>query len=104
MQLAVLHPFRSGGDELKRDGVLPMLIDTRQESFRIGAAVEFGEMMRESAVLQVTLVATDEYPIIGMPEQRPTFCNIGAALLRIRHLGNVGRLMFGTAVRGPDMD
>jgi len=99
VQLALFHPFRPDGDQPERDGVLPVLIETGEESLAVGATIELGNVMREGAILQVRLVTAHEHPIAGMPKQRPAFRGVGRALFGVRNLGNVWREMLRPAVR-----
>src|SRR5262249_7342021 len=94
VRLVTRRPLR---DELERARRYPMLIDALGERSRIGAAIKRGEVMRETSILQIALVAGDKHPIIRMTEQPAAFGGENSSSLVIRHLCQVGPEVFGAA-------
>src|SRR5262249_28035119 len=68
VHFAVFVAHRSFRNQANRDRRPPVLIYSVSKSARIGAPVMCCEVMRESAILQVGLIAGDAHPIAGMAE------------------------------------
>ena len=58
----------AGRDQAKVNRTFPVRIEAIEERLGIGAVIESAEVMREPAVLQSGLVATNKYPIIAGAE------------------------------------
>src|SRR6516165_4574830 len=81
-----------------------MGIEPTNEGAGVGAAVEFGEIVRKGAILQACLVAGDKHPFILGAKQGSAFTGERLALLRIRNLCHVGVEMLGAVMWSADVN
>jgi hypothetical protein len=104
VQLVFLVAHRPGGNQSQRLHRCPVWIQPGDKRLRVRPAVERGQVVCESAVLEPGLITGHEYPIVAGPKQRAAFRGERLAFLRIRDLGDVWIEMRGTAVRRADVN